>query len=159
MQAAHSLLLRHGAEGQPPVRAPTGRIVCLRLSRQLCTATADALVQAVSARVREAGPDTRTVVLDLGQTRTIDDDARGALQRLRGLLAHSQAGLRLVHPTAEVRGTLSIDGPSGAIGPEDVHRSLREALLAAHASLPGPALVTPATRRFLTEPPELLSLP
>lgn len=146
MQVVHSL-------------PPTGRIVCLRLSRQLCQATADTLVQAVSARVREAGPDARTVVLDLSQTRAIDNAARGALQRLRGLLAHRQARLRLVHPTAEVRGTLTVDGPLGAISPENVHGSLREAMLVAHASLPGPALVTPATRRFLTEPPELLSLP
>jgi len=124
----------------------------------LSTGTADALVQAVSSRLREADPPARTVVLDLCQTRTIDDDARGALQRLHGLLAQSQIRLRLVHPTAAARTTLTVDGPLDAISPADVHGSPREALLAAQASLPGPALVTPATRGFLNEPPELLSL-
>lgn len=171
MQAAHSLpLLRRAlrSSGEPPredtqrrslVWPPAGRILCLRVTWQLSAGTADALVQAVSSRVRAAASPPWMVVLDLCQTRAIDDASLRAVQRLHGLLAHSQARLRLVHPAAEVRAALAVDGPLGAISEEDVHGSLREALLAVHASLPGPALVTPATRRFLTEPPELLSLP
>jgi MFS superfamily sulfate permease-like transporter len=125
----------------------------------LSSGTADAAVQAVINRVHAADPPACTVVLDLRHTRAIDDDARRALQTLHDVLAQGQSRLRLAHPAAEVRATLTIDEPLGAINPEDVHGSLREALLAALASLPGPALVTSAARRFLTEPPEFLSLP
>ncbi len=171
MLAAQSLLLWRGAlrspdaapreeaQRRPRVRTPAGRIICLRPTWELSAGTADALVQTVGSRVRAATPPAGTVVLDLCLTRAIDDDTRRALRRLHRLLAHSQARLRLVHPAAAVRATLTIGGPIDAISPKDVHGSLREALLAAHASLPGPALVTPATRRFLTEPPEPLSLP
>ena len=171
MQVAHPLLLRRGALrrlGAPPraeaqsqaaVWPLPRRIVCLRLTCQLSSGTADDVVQAVIDRVHAAGPSACTVVLDLRHTRAIDDDARGALQALQDMLAQGQSRLRLAHPAAEARVTLTVDGPLGAISPADVHGSLREALLAAHASLPGPALVTSAIRRLLTEPPELLSLP
>jgi MFS superfamily sulfate permease-like transporter len=169
MQVAHPLLLRRGAlrrlgappraeaQGQSAVWPPPRRIVCLRLTCQLASGTADDVVQAVIDRVHAAGPPPCIVVLDLRHTRAIDDDARRALQILHDVLAQGQSRLRLAHPAAEARATLTIDGPLGAISPEDVHDSLRQALLAAYASLPGPALVTSATRRFLTEPPEFLS--
>jgi MFS superfamily sulfate permease-like transporter len=169
MQVAHPLLLRRGAlrrPGAPPraeaqgrsaVWPPPRRIVCLRLTCQLSSGAADDVVQAVIDRVHAAGPPPCIVVLDLRHTRAIDDDARRALQVLNDVLAQGQSRLRLAHPAAEARATLTIDGPLGAISPEDVHGSLRQALLAAYASLPGPALVTSATRRLLTEPPEFLS--
>jgi MFS superfamily sulfate permease-like transporter len=169
MQVAHPLLLRRGALrrlGAPPraeaqcqaaVWPPPRRIVCLRLTCQLSSGTADDVVQAVIDRVHAAGPPPCIVVLDLRHTRAIDDDARRALQTLHDVLAQGQSRLRLAHPAAEARATLTTDGPLGTISPDDVHGSLRQALLAAYASLPGPALVTSATRRFLTEPPEFLS--
>ena len=170
MQVAHPLLLRRGALrrlGAPPraeaqcqaaVWPPPRRIVCLRLTCQLSSSTAGDVVQAVIDRVHAAGPPPCIVVLDLRHTRAIDDDARRALQTLHDVLMQGQSRLRLAHPAAEARATL-IDGPLGTISPDDVHGSLRQALLAAYASLPGPALVTSATRRFLTEPPEFLSPP
>ena len=169
MQVAHPLLLRRGALrrlGAPPraeaqsrsaVWPPPRRIVCLRLTCQLSSGTAADVVQAVIDRVHAAGPPPCIVVLDLRHTRAIDDDARRALQVLHDVLAQGQSRLRLAHPAAEARATLTVDGPLGTISPEDVHGSLRQALLAAIASLPGPALVTSATRRLLTEPPEFLS--
>jgi len=172
MLVAHPpLLLRRGAlrrlgapprgerQGQSTGWPPSRHIICLRLTCQLSSGTADDVVQAVIDRVHAAGPSACTVVLDLRHTRAIGDDARGALQALQDMLAQGQSRLRLAHPAAEARATLTVDGPLGAIRPADVHGSLREALLAAHASLPGPALVTSAIRRLLTEPPELLSLP
>lgn len=172
MLVAHPpLLLRRGALrrlGAPPGGERQGQasgwpssrqIISLRLTCQLSSGTADDVVQAVIDRVHAAGPSACTVVLDLRHTRAIDDDARRALQALQDMLTQSQSRLRLAHPAAEARATLTLDGPLGAISRADVHGSLREALLAAHASLPGPALVTSAIRRLLTEPPELLSLP
>ena len=169
MQVAHPLRLRRGAlrrldvppraeaQCQSAVWPPPRRIVCLRLTCQLSSGTAADVVQAVIDRVHAAGPPPCIVVLDLRHTGAIDDDARRALQTLHDVLAQSQSRLRLAHPAAEARATLAIDGPLGTISPEDVHGSLRQALLAAYASLPGPALVTSATRRLLTEPPESLS--
>ena len=183
MQVAHPLLPRRGAllrrgaflrrgslqrlgappraeaQCQAPVWPPPRRIVCLRLTCRLSSGTADDVVQAVINRVLAAGPPPCIVVLDLRHTRAIDDDARRALQTLQDVLAQDQSRLRLALPAAEARATLTTDGPLGTISPEDVHGSLRQALLAAYASLPGPALVTSATRRLLTEPPEALSVP
>ena len=172
MLVAHPpLLLRRGAlrrlgapphgerQGQSSGWPPSRQIISLRLTCQLSSGTADDVVQAVINRVHAAWPSACTIVLDLRHTRAIDDDARRALQALQDMLAQGQSRLRLAHPAAEARAALTVDGPLGAISPADVHGSLREALLAAHASLPGPALVTSAIRRLLTEPPELLSLP
>ena len=172
MLVAHPpLLLRRGAlrrlgapphgerQGQSSGWPPSRQIISLRLTCQLSSGTADGVVQTVINRVHAAWPSACTIVLDLRHTRAIDDDARRALQTVQDMLAQDQSRLRLAHPAAEARAALTVDGPLGAISPADVHGSLREALLAAHASLPGPALVTSAIRRLLTEPPELLSLP
>lgn len=40
-----------------------------------------------------------------------------------------------------------------------VHTSARAAMLAAYAALPGAALVTPALRELLAQPPESLPVP
>ena len=44
------------------------------------------------------------------------------------------------------------------IRPDDIHTSVRTAMLAAYASAPGAALVTPALRELLAQPPEVLTL-
>src|SRR5699024_6656988 len=43
-------------------------------------------------------------------------------------------------------------------GHDALHTSVRTAVLAAHADLPGPASATPTLRMLLTQPPEPLSL-
>jgi anti-anti-sigma regulatory factor len=136
----------------------SAQVVCLRLAGQLCAGTGDALVEAVCARVRAAMPAACAVVLDLSAIPAIDAGARAALLSLCGLLSDSHARLRLVVPRAEVRAALSGDGTADAIGLDALHPSNRAAILAAHAALPGPALVTPAMRALLTQPPELLRL-
>ena len=121
-----------------------GQIVCLRLTGQLCAGTADALVDAVYARLPAAMPPARAVVIDLAATPAFDDSARAALRSLRGLLSQSHARLRLVVPGTQARAALSSDGTATAIGLDALHTSVRAALLAEHAAAPGPALVTPA---------------
>jgi len=147
---------RLAGRSRPEASPAPGQIVCLRLTGQLCAGTADALVDAVGARLRAATPPACTVVIDLAATPAVDDGARAALLSLCGLLAQSHARLRLVVPGAQVRAALCSDGTATAIGPDALHTSVRAALLAAHAELPGPALVTPAMRSLLTQPPELL---
>jgi MFS superfamily sulfate permease-like transporter len=141
------------------VRPASGQIVCLRLTGPLCTGTADALLDAVSDRTRAATPAVYAVVLDLSDTSAVDDGAREALQSLWDLLKKSHARLRLVVPEPEARAELCGDGAANAIGLDAFHTSVRAAMLAAHAALPGPALLTPAMRTILRQPPELLHLP
>jgi len=136
-----------------------GPIVCLRLTGQLCAGTADALLDTVGARVRATVPPACEVVLDLSGTPAIDDDAREALRSLCGLLVNSHAHLRIVLPEAEARAALSSDHTANAIGPDALYPSVRAAILAAHAALPGAALITPALRTLLRQPPEPLPLP
>lgn len=136
----------------------SGQIVCLRLTGPLCTGTADALLDAVSDRTRAATPAVYAVVLDLSDTSAVDDGAREALQSLWDLLKESHARLRLVVPEPEARAELCGDGAANAIGPGAFDTSVRAAMLAAHAALPGPALLTPAMRTILRQPPELLHL-
>jgi hypothetical protein len=137
----------------------TGQIVCLRLTGQLCGDIAQALLDAVGARVRAAVPPPCAVVLDLSDTLAADDGARAALESLRALLADGHTRLRLVLPEGEARAALCSNGAASAIGIDALHTSLRAAILAAHAALPGPALVTPALRAMLSQPPELLLPP
>jgi anti-anti-sigma regulatory factor len=135
-----------------------GQIVCLRLTGQLCADTADALGNAVRTRLRTI-PSARTVVLDLSGTPVIDDGARAALLSLYDMLARSHARLWLVLPEGEARAALRNNGAADALGQDALHTSLRAALLAAHAALPGPALVTSAMRTLLGQQPEILPLP
>ena len=136
----------------------TGHIVCQRLTGRLCGGTAQALLDAVGDRVLAAVPPAGAVVLDLSDTLAADDGARAALLSLRALLADGHTRLRLVLPEGEARAALCSNGAS-AIGIDALHTSLRAAILAAHAALPGPALVTPALRAMLSQPPELLLPP
>lgn len=140
-------------------RPAAGQIMCLRITGELCAGTADALLAAVGARVRAAVPPACEVVLDLSGTSAIDDDAREALRSLGDLLVQSHAHLRIVLPEAEARAALSSDDTVDAIGPDALYPSVRGAILAAHAALPGPALLTPAMRTLLSQPPEPLPLP
>jgi MFS superfamily sulfate permease-like transporter len=140
------------------VSPASGQIVCLRLTGPLCTGTADALLDAVSDRTRAATPAVYAVVLDLSDTSAVDDGAREALRSLWDLLNESHARLRLVVPEPEARAELCGDGAANAIRPDAFHASVRAAMLAAHAALPGPALLTPAMRAILMQPPELLHL-
>jgi len=135
------------------------QIVCLRLTGQICAGTTDALLDAVGTRVRAAMPSACTVVLDLSDAPAVDDGGRAALRSLGDLLVKSHARLRLVVPEAEARAALSGDGAGNTVGPDALYPSVRAAVLAAHAALPGPALVTPAMRALLWQPPELLLLP
>ena len=134
------------------------QIVCLRLTGQLCADTADALVDAVGARVRAAMPPAWAVVLDLAAMPAADDRAQAALMSLCGLLSENHVSLRLVLPGGKARAAICGGGTADAIGLGALHTSVRAAILAAHAELPGPALVTPAMRALLTQPPELVLL-
>lgn len=135
-----------------------GPIVCLRLTGQLCDGTAGALAAAVGDRVRAVMPPACAVVLDVSATPDVDDAAQAALLSLCDILSESRTRLWLVVPGAEARARLCRGGTASAIGLDALHTSVRAAILAAHAALPGPALVTAAMRALLTQPPEPLTV-
>jgi hypothetical protein len=142
-----------------PASHPFPRILCLRPAGQVTAADVDELVEAVGARVRATVPPPCSVVLDLSATPVLDEGVAAALQMLAALLGESCANLRLVLPAAQARSGPSSVGAGRGMGPEFVHGSVRAAVLDAYASLPGAALVTPALRELLAQPPQFLALP
>jgi len=172
MQLVHTLFLRRrffwskpaplpgmAALDWRPVSQPFSRILCLRPACPLSADNADALVAAVSARVRAAVPAPWLVVLDLSATPDLHDGAAAALRQLGGWLRNGHASLRLVLPAVQARAAFATASAGEAIGANTVHSSGRAAMLAAYASLPGAALVTPALSQQLAQPPEFLPLP
>lgn len=133
-----------------------GGITCLRLNGELGADAVDVLGDTVIARLGAVSTRTGTVVLDLSATATVDDRGRTALQSLQRRLAELTIRLRLVAPEPNVYATLK-NGGTG-IGHDALHTSVRTAVLAAHADIPGPAWATPTLRMLLTQPPEPLSL-
>ena len=172
MQLVHSLFPRRRFFWSKPAPLPGmaaldwrpadqlfSRVLWLRPACPLSSDNADALVAAVSARVRAAAPAPWSVVLDLSATPDLHDGAAAALRQLGGLLRDGHASLRLVLPAAQARAAFAPAGAGGAMGANTVHPSGRVAMLAAYASLPGAALVTPALSQLLAQPPEFLPLP
>ena len=172
MQSVHSLFLRRSPIWKKPVPPPgvaastslaasqaSQRILCLRPACRLSADNADALVAAVDARVRAAEPSPCSVVLDLSATPVLHDGAAAALDTLADLLQHSHATLRLVLPGSGARAAFSGESANAAMCTDAVHASARAAMLAAYAALPGAALVTPALRELVAQPPEPLPVP
>jgi hypothetical protein len=172
MQPVQSLFLRRrfilrgtalprriAASNWRPAREATQRILCLRPPCQLSAENAVALTEAVAARVRAAVPPPHLVVLDVSATSAFGEGVAAALQVLGTMLSESQASLRLVLPEAKARAAFFDASAGKAVEPDMVHTGVRAAVLAAFASLPGPALVTPALSELLDQPPEVLPLP
>lgn len=145
--------------GSRSVSRALPQLLCLRLAHQLCADNAEALPEVVSARIPATISPPCSVVLDLSATPAFDDGAQTALQLLHRLLADSLVCLRLVVPEAQARTGFLSCAAGQAIGPDSVHTSVRAAMLAAYASLPGAALVTSAQRELFAVQPELLVVP
>jgi anti-anti-sigma regulatory factor len=156
MQFTRSPSWRYARAARRTADVPGG-IICLRLSCELCGDAADgALTDTVITRLASAAGPTGAVVLDLSATAAVDDRGRAALQSLQRRLAELAIRLRLVVQEPSAFATLESDGTG--IELDSLHITVRTAVLAAHADLPGPAAVTPALRTLLTQPPEPLSL-
>jgi hypothetical protein len=172
MQSVHSLFLRRSPLWKKPAPPPgvaastwlpasqaSQWVLCLRPACRLSADNADALVAAVGARVRAAVPSPCTVVLDLSATPVLHDGAAAVLETIADLLQHNHATLRLVLPGPQARAAFSGERAKTATATDTVHSSARAAMLAAYAALPGAALVTPALRELLAQPPESLPVP
>jgi hypothetical protein len=157
--AASAAAARMADRGRPANSPAPGLVVCLRPTWQLSADTAEALVNVVNARIRTAAPSLCAVVLDLSATSAVDDGVRAALQPLHALLAQNHVDLRLALSGPRACVQSSGDGTEDAIGVDALHTSVRAAMLAVYATLPGPALVTTVMRGLLTQQPEPLLLP
>jgi anti-anti-sigma regulatory factor len=155
MQSAHLRFRWYSRAARRTADVP-GPIICLRLNRELCAYAINALGDTVISRLAAATAPTGTVVLDLSATATVDDQGQAALRSLHRRLAELAIRLRLVAPEPDAYATLKGDGTG--IEPDALHTSVRAAVLAAHADLPGPAAVTPALRTLLARLPEPLPL-
>jgi hypothetical protein len=145
-----------------PAPAPQAAARWIPLVRLACTLAAgqgSVLASAVLARVTRPGQQVGTVVLDLGTGACIDDQAREALCSLRAALRRQGTSLRLVIASPSVRAALSTAGPAGRISPDMLHPTLRAAVLATYAGLPGPGLATAQVRAALAMPAEQLASP
>jgi len=172
MQSVHTLFLRRRPIWRKPApppgvaastRLPASQaaqwILCLRPACRLSADNADALVAAVAARVRAAVPSPCSVVLDLSATPVLHDGAAAALDTLADRLQHSDATLRVVLAGPQARAAFCGESAKTAMHKDTIHASARAAMLAAYAALPGAALVTPALRELLAQPPESLPVP
>jgi hypothetical protein len=158
MPQAPELERTAGPEPKAAPEFPAGRHVpVLGLTSALQPGEAGLLTDSVLARVLGGGCQVGTVVLDLTTADDIDADGCTALHALHDSLRSIGTQLRLVAHGA-VRDRLREAGLTQRLGPGAIHPSLRAAVLASYAALPGPGLVTTDVRAALMEPGESLRL-
>ncbi len=118
-----------------------------------------AVIDAVRGRVLLAArPPAATVVLDLSAVEALDGTWCAVLVALNdSLRASGKAGVAGV--PGRLVGELEKVGVGDHIGADAIHSSVRTALLAIHAAMPGPGLVTPQVRAWLAECAEDVAIP
>jgi MFS superfamily sulfate permease-like transporter len=137
------------------VRANTAaaEILCLGLSISLETGQIHRLADTICDRVRGSTRPVGTVVLDLRAGADIDADSRTALLSLHRRLASMGTRLRIATACRQLAARLREDLPRH-LGADAIHDSVRSAVLATYAALPGPGLVTAQVRAALDIPVE-----
>ncbi len=139
----------------PGAASPKAPVLCLAATLQ--PGQASDLSGAVLARLAESGYGAETVVLALDGD--IDADRLKAVCSLHECLRAHGTRLRLVIEANEAAGQPQAPAASEAAAPLMIHPSLRSAVLAAYAALPGPGLVDAQVRTALSVPAERVHLP
>jgi hypothetical protein len=142
------------APSPAPGRAAGGGAQVLRLAATVAPGRAGEVALAVADRAAQAG--AAVIVLDLGQSSDLGAGERSELCALRDTLRAGGRRLRLVAAAREARRELAGQGPQE---PLDVHPTLRSAVLATYAELPGPGLVVGSIKAELEVPAEPLDVP
>jgi hypothetical protein len=140
-----------------PFRSQSGQRRPLPILALACTVEAGqaaGVIGAVLTRVLAERCPPGTVILDLGAAADLGDDGCGALHGLLDRLAGCGITVRLAGASAKLRAQLDDGGVASRLGRGGVQPSLRAALLAVYAELPGPGLVTPDIRAALATPAE-----
>jgi MFS superfamily sulfate permease-like transporter len=143
---------RAGATAQ----GTTAGILCLGLSVTLESGQADRLADAVLDRVVRPGRPVGTVILDVRAGTGLDSQSRAILVGLQQMLASMGTRLRIVTSCRRLADRLREAGLAEHLGPGEIHDSVRSAVLATYASLPGPGVVTPQVRAALDIPVEMV---
>jgi MFS superfamily sulfate permease-like transporter len=129
-------------------------ILCLGLSISPGTGPADRLADSIFDRVLGSARPVGTVILDLCADADIDADSRAALLSLHHRLASMGTRLRIVTACRQLADGLREASLPRYLGPDAIHDSVRSAVLATYAALPGPGLVTAQVRAALVIPVE-----
>ena len=116
------------------------------------------LAGAVTACVAAEGAEVGTIIVIVRGQGDRDAALPGALRALDGELHQAGIRLRLVTADSHLRRQLAEPGGPGAAGPLDVHATLRTALLASYAELPGPGVVTSSVRTALARQAEAVAI-
>ena len=108
-----------------------------------------AFIDAVCGRALAGQRPAAAVVLDLSAAGALDSSWYAVLVALNDSLRPGGTRLRLAGVTARLLPGLQEAGVCQHIGADAIHPSVRSALLAIHAALPGPGLVTAPVRASL----------
>jgi MFS superfamily sulfate permease-like transporter len=129
-------------------------ILCLGLSISLEAGQIHRLADTICDRVLGSTRPVGTVVLDLRAGADIDADSRTALLSLHRRLASMGTRLRIATACRQLAARLREDDLPRHLGADAIHDSVRSAVLATYAALPGPGLVTAQIRAALDIPVE-----
>jgi high affinity sulfate transporter 1 len=102
-------------------------VVVLRLDSGLFFATAEAL----DNRIRDviaSGPDVKTIVLNLEGVDFVDSQGAAKLAELHGVAQAEGVTLRLARVKPQVFEVLEVDGVVDTFGPDQIHRTLHQAV-------------------------------
>lgn len=132
----------------------TAEILCLGLSISLETGQIHRLADTICDRVHSSARPVGTVILDLRAGADIDADSRAALLFLHRRLASMGTRLRIATACRPLAARLREDDLRRHLGADAIHDSVRSAVLATYAALPGPGLVTAQVRAALDTPVE-----
>ncbi|HEX9538080.1 MAG TPA: hypothetical protein VGA04_07885 [Streptosporangiaceae bacterium] len=135
-------------------KTATAEILCLGLSISLETGPIHRLADTICDRVLGSARPVGTVILDLRAGADIDADSRTALLSLYRRLASMGTRLRIATGCRQLAARLREDDLPRHLGADAIHDSVRSAVLATYAALPGPGLVTAQVRAALDTPVE-----
>lgn len=139
-----------------PARPPAPGYPVLHLTVAPAAGQAGEVASTVLARVASCGGEVGAVILTLEVDPPPSSVPCEALYALGRGLRESCIRLHLVISDRDALESVEQYSPKGMESPLAAHPSLRSAVLASYAELPGPALVTAAIRAALVTPAEPL---
>jgi len=139
-------------------RPPRVQLTCLAVTCSLDGGQAGRLADAIVHRVVHSSCPVGTVVLDLGPVTTVDAEACAAILSVHHRLTAIGTRLRLAASAGGLRSGLADAGITQQLGRDAIHPSVRSAMLAAYAGLPGPGLVIGQIKSALDTEAEFIIL-
>jgi MFS superfamily sulfate permease-like transporter len=139
-------------------RQPRAQLTCLAVTCSLEGGQASRLADAIIRRVLHSDCPVGAVVLDLGKVTSVDAEACAAILSVHQRLTATGTRLRLATSAGGLLDGLADAGVTQQLGRDAIHPSVRSAMLASYAALPGPGLVIGQTKSALDTGAEFISL-